>query len=1475
MWITNCLLLLACVFYTVHGSYIETINVELLVENGGEISTRLQREDMATYVDYSTKAVIFITKRPDSQNFYNLEGHLQIGMRLVHIEPNSGGSQHVIVRQETLRYKPQDYTGHRQKRSLRVFTIEVGFVADYQNYLSFLNRSNEDVEIAETEMKHYFAFIAEKLKVRYHHINEVDGTIAVDVVTAGLTIVEERELSTFSENYVVSRTVEARTMLNASQYWFLNPPNGTILPPADHYMFFTGYNLVHAENLGNAGLAYKAATCVESQYSNLVKSTSVVEDHRDGETGVTASHELGHALNMSHDTAVGCKDSDSYIMAGTAVLILDSSKAQRPWQFSTCSVRDMKTFILGDGGKCFGDNRYGTGVVTSSERPGQYFNLDEQCAMKYNESFTFCSFPYTSDKDQLCYILYCFDGKSNCLSARVMEYTTCDVNKWCHRGLCIKANNTAPEFVNLPTGSVNLAPTAQGVILKVQTFDPDEGDVMVFHTTWDPPSIADIVAFDATKKEASVQPGKSLASVKNFSLIMSVDDGLLITLPVNVDFVVTQSANSPPRFTQTIYIGQVSEGKAGTLVYDLSKKVVDTDSTAFTFSLVRPQFPSTYFNINDTGIITYARDYDNPSVSTNHGTVTGTLTINLVNTNEKPFFREDTYNIQVMNGPKGSIVVQGLNNLIIDPDVGDVLMYRIETSDYSFYFAINASNGQITFAEDYGYDKTIYPRKVNLTVSVTDEEGLRDSAVLLITITTQNQKPVISNLPEAASVEENSADGLEVFIVSFTDVNLEDNHTFSLLSTPAEMANAFTIDNNGIIRVNTGAILDFETSPVKIYVQVTVTDSQGAASDPRTLTVSLTDVNEAPRFNQTAYNFIVTEGKGGQVLIDSLVPFVTDPDAGDTLHFSIIQSVYSLHFMVDKNNGSITFNGDYDADPKRLPNTVDMYVAVRDDGLQSHRADFIFNITNVNQAPRFSNLPRTIELQTPIADGIDIFTVKFVDKDSTDVLTLEADLQQTAPFFTFNATAKTLILTNSAGITTNITFVIKFTISDGQLSATANLTIRYTILPEVTTITTTAFPPTTTIRQLFILDLPAAVIISENFGNESFYTVTTNALDVSKLNFTFEQFPAGLPELFMISNGGAVFVKNVAALDFETLPPTVYLLVTAYEGTLKSSSEYLNISITNVNEPVSFNQTTYRFAIKKAQAGQTLIESLLPFLMDADNTDTYTFVLRSGNDSKHFIIDESTGAISLLNTFDIDTVSTVVSLTVAVKDATSSFVPAEVRFTFNKPPRFSNLPTTIDVPEVTSVGVEVFTVSVTDPNVGDVVAVIEDRHTSVGFTTFDVIFDATKGNTVSVQGTAVQDASRMKATIYFTATDGIYTIESSLIINIVKTVPTSTPTSEKPVTTASELPVTTKDSGVPNGQTPQGTGSTLSTTPSTTSPAEPLFNRPWVIVVLSVVGILIPTLIILVVCIMYRRSKQGDNIYFTNSDYLYEKDVEY
>jgi len=129
------------------------------------------------------------------------------------------------------------------------------------------------------------------------------------------------------------------------------------------------------------------------------------------------------------------------------------------------------------------------------------------------------------------------------------------------------------------------------------------------------------------------------------------------------------------------------------------------------------------------------------------------------------------------------------------------------------------------------------------TIKVTDN-GTNPpnlSTTATVTINYVNSPPVMS--PQTFSVAENSAIGTVVGTVVATDPNTNQTLTYSIVS--GNVGNVFALNpSTGVITV-AGAINYEGTSTYSLSVKVTDNGS-GALSDQETMTINITNVNEAP-----------------------------------------------------------------------------------------------------------------------------------------------------------------------------------------------------------------------------------------------------------------------------------------------------------------------------------------------------------------------------------------------------------------------------------------------------------------------------------------------------------------------------------------------------------------------------------------------------------------------------------------------------
>ena len=201
------------------------------------------------------------------------------------------------------------------------------------------------------------------------------------------------------------------------------------------------------------------------------------------------------------------------------------------------------------------------------------------------------------------------------------------------------------------------------------------------------------------------------------------------------------------------------------------------------------------------------------------------------------------------------------------------MSYAITAGDGGGVFAIG-TDGAITVADGNQLDYETVQQYV-LTVTVTDDgtPNMNDTATITIDVTDGNEAPTA--VDATFSVAENSANGTAVGTVQATDPDSGDILSYAI--TGGDGGGVFAIGTDRAIAVADGNQLDYETVQ-QIVLTVTVTDDGTPnMNDTATITIDVTDGNEAP--TAVDATFLVAEQRQrygrwyGQA---------TDPDSGDS-----------------------------------------------------------------------------------------------------------------------------------------------------------------------------------------------------------------------------------------------------------------------------------------------------------------------------------------------------------------------------------------------------------------------------------------------------------------------------------------------------------------------------------------------------------------------------------------------------------------
>jgi hypothetical protein len=171
------------------------------------------------------------------------------------------------------------------------------------------------------------------------------------------------------------------------------------------------------------------------------------------------------------------------------------------------------------------------------------------------------------------------------------------------------------------------------------------------------------------------------------------------------------------------------------------------------------------------------------------------------------------------------------------------------------------------------------------TITVTVDNGSQTSSdTFVLTVNAVNDPPTVTLTNKTTSLPENTitASAIKVADIVVTDDDLGTN-TLALSGADAAL---FQIVGSEL-HLKAGTALDYETKPV-LNVTVEVNDAalDGSPDDTDTLTITITDVNEAPVITE-GESVTVTMSQNGKFQQFSLTLHATDEDQKSTLTWNI------------------------------------------------------------------------------------------------------------------------------------------------------------------------------------------------------------------------------------------------------------------------------------------------------------------------------------------------------------------------------------------------------------------------------------------------------------------------------------------------------------------------------------------------------------------------------------------------------------
>ncbi|MEJ6398604.1 VCBS domain-containing protein [Yoonia sp. 208BN28-4] len=314
------------------------------------------------------------------------------------------------------------------------------------------------------------------------------------------------------------------------------------------------------------------------------------------------------------------------------------------------------------------------------------------------------------------------------------------------------------------------------------------------------------------------------------------------------------------------------------------------------------------------------------------------------------------------NASAGTAV--GITVLATDGDATtNGVTYAITDGDPTGIFAIDGASGVVTLSSVAGAPKPDFETATThtLTITATSQDGSTASDMFTVKILDANDNaPVFATNAVQTAAENQTA----VVDLAATDVDTPVSGISFTLNGGADESLFEITEVGGVSSLSFKAAPDFEAAQTSFEVVVNASD--GVNSTDQTITVSVTDVNEAPT-NLTLDNAVTTLAENTVIGSGIKVADITVTDdaivtdnmlmltGDDASFFAIVHTPGGpeLHFTgasPDFENAS-DFSGD---------GTYDVTVQVDDvfvGGSPDASAVFALEVTNVNEAPEASIIP--------------------------------------------------------------------------------------------------------------------------------------------------------------------------------------------------------------------------------------------------------------------------------------------------------------------------------------------------------------------------------------------------------------------------------------------------------------------------------------------------------------------------------------
>ncbi len=348
-------------------------------------------------------------------------------------------------------------------------------------------------------------------------------------------------------------------------------------------------------------------------------------------------------------------------------------------------------------------------------------------------------------------------------------------------------------------------------------------------------------------------------------------------------------------------------------------------------------------------------------------------------------------------------------------------------------------------------------------------------------------------------------------------------------------------------------------------------------------------------------------------------PVASDPEAGESLTWSILSGNTGGAFTISASTGEITVNAELDFE---VLTSYSLIIQVEDNQMLNDTATITVNLTDVE--PTVSD--QSFDIDETAGDTDSVGTVS-LDAGDQNSVTYQFVGESGGFPFTIDSNTGEITVDDSSFLDfeQQPSYILNVEVTDdgGTTIDTADITIDLNdISPSIS---------------------GQSLAVAENASNGvSLGTVSLDAGDDDSISFNIDAGNTG--NAFAIDSfSGEITVNDTTAIDFEA-SPVFGLTVSVIDDTGNSSSATVTINVSDI-EPAISNQS---FSVAENTSNGTFVGTVA---LDAGDVNSIGYSITAGNTSGAFAINSSTGAITVANTTAVDFESaTSFALIVTVSD---------------------------------------------------------------------------------------------------------------------------------------------------------------------------------------------------------------------------------